>query len=206
MIKPGTYAAVVAVQNVTDVGELACQFGHSKPNTQTGEASPFVIVKFAIIRGEFARQSISWWGYFTEKTEANTLKSLRACGFTGDDVDKFPDQRPDQEVELVIQMKPGFGDKPARPEVRWVNAVNRGIKLDAPIAGADLRKFGATLKTKLKSIPAVSGPKAVFDESKAAGEPEGDGWSGNDSPDPPPTDLDFGNSPGAPLGDDNIPF
>ena len=167
MIKPGTYAAAVALQNVEHLGELACQFGRSKENAR-GEQNPFVIVKFTILRGPFARQSISWWGYFTEATEPITLKALRACGFTGDDVDKFPDQRPEQEVEIVIQMKPGFGDKPARPEVRWVNAVNRGIKLEAPIAGADLRKFGATLKAKLKGIPVVSGPKAVIDDSQAA--------------------------------------
>lgn len=197
MINPGNHPAVVTVQS-TEHGDLACQFGRSK----TGNQNAFVIVKFTILRGPAARQSISWFGYFTEDTEANTLKSLRACGFSGDDIDKFCDQRPEQEVELVIQMKPGFQDKPARPEVRWVNAVNRGIKLEAPIAGADLRKFGATLKSKLKATPVVSGPKAAFDDSQAA--PAGEAWSGNDSPDPAPTDDDFGK--GAPLGDSNIPF
>lgn len=197
MIKPGTYAAAVTLQNVENLGELACQFGRSKANAR-GEENPFVIVKFTILRGPFARQSISWWGYFTEATEPITLKALRSCGFTGDDVDKFPDQRPEQEVEIVVQMKPGFGDKPARPEVRWVNAVNRGIKLEAPIAGSDLRKFGAQLKAKLKAIPVVTGPKAVFDESQAAPMGEtGDAPAGGGS--------DLGNEPD-PLGDSGIPF
>jgi hypothetical protein len=150
MLRAGAYAAVVTPLQ-TDFGELACQFGKSNK-----KQTPLVTVAFEILRGPDAGQRISWIGYFTEKTEKRTLEALRICGFTGDDIDKFADQRPTNEVEIIVEQETGEDGK-VRPKVAWVNDPRRsgGLRLEAPLRDGDLRKFGAQFKSKLKAIPAV---------------------------------------------------
>src|SRR4051812_34947432 len=98
MLPSGTYPAVV-VPVQTQHGLLACQFGKSK-----GKGTPQVVVAFEILRGPHAGQVISWFGYFTDNETATnrTLESLRICGFTGDDLDQFHAQKPENEVAIVV--------------------------------------------------------------------------------------------------------
>lgn len=195
MLRPGSYPAVVLPVN-TDFGELACQFGKSKT-----KGTPQVVVTFEILRGPDAGQTISWFGYFTDNVEATerTLKALRACGFTGDDMDKFWEQRPNNEVEIVVIHEDYEGK--TRAKVAWVNARGGGVKLADPMRDADLRKFSAQFKSKLKSIPAVKAIEAKREPPSAA---PSDEWNGNDAPDPPSQSSDFGRS--TPASDDDIPF
>ena len=196
MLNKGMYAAVV-VPVQTEFGELACQFGHSSK-----KATPQVVVCFEVLRGPHAGKRMSWIGYLTEKAEERTLKTLRLCGFAGDDIDKFADQRPTNEVQLDVQDE--IDDKgQTRTRIAWVNdpTFGGGMKMENALGGADLRKFGAQFKSKLKAMPAM---KTVDAKREAAPSGEGEPWNGNDSPDPPPSDPDFGK--GDPLGDDGIPF
>ncbi len=149
MLRPDTYAAVVVPMN-TEHGELACQFGHSKE-----KGTPQVAVVFEILRGPFAGQRITWMGYFTEKSQERTLKALRICGFEGDDLDKFTDQRPTNEAAIVVEVETYEG-KP-RAKVAWVNdpTFGGGMKMENALTGGELRKFGAKFKAALKAIPAM---------------------------------------------------
>lgn len=198
MLRPGTYPAVV-VPVSTDFGELACQFGKSKT-----KGTPQVVVAFEILRGPDAGKTVSWFGYFTDNAEATerTFKALRACGFSGDDLDKFADQRPNNEVEIVVTNEEFEGK--VRSKVQWVNAPNRGVRLADPMRDNDLRMFSARFKSKLKSLPDMKTVEAKREPPSAA--PSGDEWSGNDSPDPPPTDPGFGGRATPPGSDDDIPF
>jgi hypothetical protein len=200
MLRAGSFAAVVTPLQ-TQWGELACQFGKSSK-----KETPLVTVAFEILRGPDAGQRISWIGYFTENTEKRTLEALRICGFTGDDLDKFADQRPTNEVEIVIEHEKSDDGK-ERAKVAWVNDPRRsgGLRLEAPLRDGDLRKFGAQFKAKLKSMPAVTTVEAKREPPSAqTSEPVDDGWNGNDQPDPPPANSDFGR--GRPASDDDIPF
>ena len=194
MLPAGTYAAVVSpVQTAS--GTVPIQWG---PGT---DKSPFTAaVNFEVISGPHSGQKITAFLYFGDtvsksgKTTAErSLESLRACGFTGDDIDKFADQTPDIEVEIVVQHEEYKGKM--RAKVAWINAASRGFTFDKPLESTSLRKFSAQLKSTLKSIPAVNGKKAERQPATAA--PAGDEWSGNDQL-PPPDDV--------PPPNDDLPF
>lgn len=196
MLPKGTYPAVATVAQ-SDAGEVACQFGESKE-----KGTPFAAVLAKVIRGPFAKHTITWQGYFSGGATEHTIKALRNFGFTGDQLDKFPAQRPENEVEIVVEHE--TNDKGQTfAKVAWVNSPNRGMKISAPIAGGELRKFAAKFQATLKAAPAIVGTKAVVEEPSAA-PASGDTWNGNDAPDPP-TDRDFDQSP-PPGSNDDIPF
>jgi hypothetical protein len=192
----GRHPAVL-VDVETESGPLAIQFG---PATKS---SPFqAIVTFEIVRGPFSGQRISAWLYFgTDKADKRgktvmdrSLEALRACGFTGDDLDKFTDQHPDQEVELTIEMEEYEGKR--RAKVKWINPPNRGgFVLDAPLAHSDLRKFSAQLKGALKKAPVIQGKKAERQAPTpmpaGAASDDAPAWDGMDQDPGPPVDDPF---------------
>jgi hypothetical protein len=180
----------------TDHGELACQFGHSKE-----KGTPQVAVVFEILRGPDAGQKVTWMGYFTDKSTERTLKALRICGFTGDDLDTFADQRPTNEVQLILENETYDGK--TRVKVAWVNDPTfGGMRMENALSGSELRKFGAKFKSSLKAIPPVKTVEAKREPPSAA--PEGEGWSGNDTL-PPPSDDEF-HRQNQSKHDDDIPF
>jgi hypothetical protein len=192
MLNKGIYAAVV-VPVETESGETACQFGHS---SQKG--TPQVAVCFEVLRGPDAGKRMSWIGYLTEKAEERAFKTLRLCGFEGDDLGAFADQRPTNEVQIDVQEERDDQGR-IRARIAWVNdpSFGGGMKMANALAGAELRKFGAQFKSKLKALPAVKTVEAKREPPSADPAPAADdGWRGNDDPDPP----------AAPLGDDGIPF
>lgn len=195
MIAKGTHPAVVVPVVSQKTGEeLVCQFGHSE-----NKGTPQVAVCFEIIAGPHSGERITWIGYFTDKSEDRTLQALRIAGFTGDDLDAFNGQHPNQEVHLVIDHEVNPKDGETYAKVSWVNDPKRsgGFVMSKPMEAKERRMFAARFKSKLKGIPAVEGDKAVRQPRSAAPAPApaGNGWSGNDEPDPPP-----------PAGDDQIPF
>lgn len=200
MIRKGPHPAVVAPV-ATDLGELACQFGKSKE-----KLTPFIAVCCEILSGPDAGQKITWWGYFSDNAGASgktvtdrTLESLRHMGFKGDDLDKFADQRPDIEFQIIVDHE--VYDGKTRAKVQWVNSgSSRGIAIEAPMDKKELGLFAARFKTKLKAHPGVEGKKAERQAPTAA--PAG----GEERGDDPMTDTrGFDQSP--PAGsDDDIPF
>lgn len=135
MIDAGKHRAV-AVK-----GEL----GESKSGT------PHVAVEFQLLEeGSF----IFWYGYLTEKTQVRTVESLRACGWTGNDLsrDLMAEGLGSKEVELDIVHETYNGT--TRPKVNWVNDPNRSH------AGAlepnQKRAIAAKLKGLCMSVPGGS--------------------------------------------------
>jgi hypothetical protein len=181
MLPAGTYAAVVSPVE-TQSGLLPIQFG---PGT---EKSPFTaVLSFEILRGPQAGQHISAFLYFGEKSVNRSMESLRVCGFKGDDLDKFVDQTPDQEVQIVVEHETYDGQ--TRAKIKWINSPSRGFVFEQPLDQKNLRMFSAQMKGKLKTIKEVAGKKAEREPpTPAAASEEGSGWSGNDQPDPPPAD------------------
>jgi hypothetical protein len=187
MIAKGNhFAAVVPIQ--TDGGEVAAQFGYSK-----NKGTPQVAVCLEILRGPEAGQRITWMGYFTDNTEERTLKSLRICGFEGADLDKFAEQRPTNEVVIVVEHEEDQNGK-LRAKVAWINDPNfGGMRMANALAGPELRKFGAQFKAKLRTLPEVKTTEAVREAPSA----------------PPAEDIDQSqrqDSKPDPLANDDIPF
>jgi hypothetical protein len=193
MIPEGIYAAAV-VPVETPHGSLSIQFGPPTPN------SPFsAALSFEIINGPCSGQRMTAFLYFGDKagksgktTFERSIESLRICGFTGDDLDKFSDQHPDQEVSLTVKHEvytnPQTGEKKTTAKVAWINSPMRGFVIEAPLATSDLRKFSAQFKGALKRMPPVVTRKAERQAPSAAPPADdGGGWSGNDQL-PPPDD------------------
>jgi len=196
MISAGTHPArAVPILDDKD-GEVGCRFGESDK-----KGTPFVQVLCQIIRGPFAGQTIYWSGYFSGGATEYTIKALRAFGFTGDDLEKFPGQRPENEVAIVVEMEESRSGR-SFPKVAWVNAPNRGFKIEKPIQGRDLSKFSAQFKASLKSAPAIKGTRAVLQEpsDETPGDVGGDNGGGYVGA--PPDD----DAPPRAASDDDIPF
>jgi hypothetical protein len=191
MLPAATYAAVVSPVE-TEKGPVSIQWGPGTVN------SPFTAaVSFEVLNGPCAGQKITSFLYFGEKSAERSLESLRACGFTGDDIDKFSDQTPDIECQIVVEHETYQGK--TRAKVKWVNAPYKGFTFEQPLDAPSLRKYSAQLKSKLKGIPVVAGKKAERQPPTAATtEDAGSGWNGNDTMPPP--------SGAPPIDSDPLPF
>lgn len=168
MLPAGTYAAAV-VPVETKSGPASIQFGPATTN------SPFTaVLSFEILRGPQAGQHISAFLYFGDRSVDRSMESLRACGFSGEDLDKFIDQNPDIEAQIVVEHETYEGKTRAR--VKWINSASRGFVLEKPLDQKELRMFSAQMKAKLKTIKEVSGKKAERQapsaDPAATGEPE----------------------------------
>jgi hypothetical protein len=106
-------------------------------------------------------KSISWFGYFSDKTIDRTLESLRYCGWQGDEIAELPDIAAagglNEEVELVVEHE--FYQRPGEPgewqeKVRWVNRPggSGAIKLERPLEGRELASFSARMKSRARMV------------------------------------------------------
>jgi hypothetical protein len=84
----------------------------------TDNGKDYIGVFFKIEEGEFLGETITWYGYFTEKTEQRTIESLRYCGWEGHDFTKL-EGLSRNPVKIVIDEEEYEGKK--RLKVQWVN-------------------------------------------------------------------------------------
>lgn len=123
----------------------------------TGTGKEQVAVEFEITTAEFIGQRITWYGFFTEKTTARTLESLRYAGLKGNDISDLSDlSREDTPVvEIVVEHDTYNGKTSAK--VAWVNRQGGGglrnaLPADAAKAfAARMRGALAVVDTKIKA-------------------------------------------------------
>src|SRR4051812_22051672 len=99
-------------------------FGESSKNTEQ------IAVQFEITEGDEKGRTLTWYGYFTDKTAERTLESMRFMGWTGDDP-THPDNLNANEVEIVVEPEEYTNDKgetKIQSRIRWVNRAG-GIAL-----------------------------------------------------------------------------
>lgn len=134
--------------------------------TETKKGDPCVVVSFEIAHG----QRISWWGYFTDKTQRRTIESLRHCGWDGDNLGDLSSISPESPtVELVIEHEEYEGKVRAR--VQWVNRLGGGIAT-APMAADKRAAFAARMKGL---VIEVDKSLAVGAKRQASAAPRGNG-------------------------------
>jgi hypothetical protein len=197
VIAEGTYAAVVSPIQ-TSSGPVSCQFGESGT-----KHTPMVLVRFEILRGPQAGQTIGWYGYFPETNEEvgeRTIRSLRACGFRADTFAAMPAEQVAQECQIVVEHEEYEGKR--RAKVQWVNAVAAGLKVESQMDPSKLRLFSARFEKTLKRIGPMGGPEARRETAPVNREstsgPQADG-------DPGPQD-DGARDTRVGYGDDEIPL
>lgn len=106
LIPEGTYPAKAT-------GEYEFGTAESSGNEQVG-------VSFRITQGEYAGRVLTWYGFFnTPENSQRTVKSLRACGWKGDDVTNLEGLATD-EVSIVVEVDDYNPSKPTN-KVAWVN-------------------------------------------------------------------------------------
>lgn len=122
-------------------------------------------------------KTITWYGYFTDKTTERTIESLRFCGWIGVDLtDLSGIDR--EEVELVIANEEYEGK--TSPRVQWVNRVG-GMMLSAPLQPDAAKAFAARMK----------GAVLAYDKKAGAPKPASKPANGQRQEPPPPSDADM---------------
>lgn len=95
-------------------------------------------------------EQITWYGYFTEKTEERTLESLQHCGWEGDDITDLSGVERN-EVQLVVEHDEYEGK--VRAKVAWVNKPGGGgISIKAPLDEMEKAQFAREMKAKVLAM------------------------------------------------------
>lgn len=178
-------------------------FGLSSKDTQQ------IAAVMEIVDDEnYAGETITWIGHFSDKTAARTIESLQHMGWKGDDLSELEDldraacaEKLPDVIEIVVEQEevPPNDDGTGggwRNRVRWVNRPGGGrFAFKKPLVGADLKAFAAQMRATVKGVRGAGGAPR---QSAPSG-------GGNNSR---PSSGGYGNSPhpNAPGNDSDIPF
>lgn len=100
-------------------------------------------VSFRIAKGEYEGSTLTWYGFFNTPDNAQrAIKSLRACGWKGDDVTKL-DGITDNEVSIVVEVDEYQGK--LQNKVAWVNGA--GVAMKNVMNDAQKRAFAVRMKS-----------------------------------------------------------
>jgi len=114
-----------------------------------------VAVLFEILDGDDAGQQITWYGFFSEKTEERTLEALQHCGWEGADIGNL-DGVTKNEVQLVVEMEAG-DDGNSYPRVRWVNGASAGLALKSRMNDGQRAAFAQRMRGKVLATRQAAG-------------------------------------------------
>lgn len=168
-LRPGTY-------RVRGVEAGLGMTGGDSPKEQ-------VAVRLEILSEGFEGETITYFGYFTEKTTERTLESLRLRGWTGDDLFDLSSIDGSAEARAVIEEDSYNGE--VRLKVKWINGFG-GLSLKTPMNDAQAKSFAARMKGAAIASRTKPGAKTA-----TPAQPRGS-QARHDSP--------------PPHGDDDIPF
>jgi hypothetical protein len=131
-------------------------------------------------------QRITWYGFFTDKALPDTVKALRTMGWQGSDPSELGDNGGGldaNEVSLVVEHEQDQ-QKKTRARVRWVNP-SGGLGLKPPLAGNDLKAFGAQLRGKILALDPSRASQHAAARPQAPARPPAPPQR---RPEPPPVD------------------
>lgn len=201
MIEPGRYRA------------KAHEWGIGAAGTGTKQ----VCVEFDLL--DTPGQTISWYGYFSEKALARTVESLRHMGWQGSDLSDLAEHGGALDTNEVILVVEHEQDKDeagnlvfdeaqqpvVRARVRWVNGLG-GIAMKNQLAGDDLKAFGAAMRGKILALDPNGAAKRAAG-GQAPKKPTPPAKVTQYAKPPPPVDGPIGpEPPPAAFSDPDIPF
>ena len=109
---------------------------------ETSNGSPQIAVELQVLDDGYTGETITWFGYFTEKTTARTMESLRILGWKTDDLSNL-DGITENEVKIVV-VEDEYDGK-TRLKVNWINRPG-GLALKSPMTPDKARGFAAQMK------------------------------------------------------------
>lgn len=127
--------------------------------TQNGTEQ--VGVPFRIVEGPQEGQTITWYGFFSDKCVDRTLQSLRHCGWKGDDLTDLSTVG-DEDVELDIIHDTHQGKTKAK--VAWVNQIGGG-GMKNKMGAAEAAAFAERMYPKIQRMPGAKSVESDADES-----------------------------------------
>lgn len=142
---------------------VSCGLGKTSTNKEQ------VGVEFEILEGENAGEHITWFGYFTDAALSVTIKALRACGWTGNDLSDI--QGLDKEVALAINHEEYQGKVSAR--VQWVNEPG-GLALKTQMPPDEAKAFAAKMRHIIMAIDPGAPRKVSHHPANASPPPPSD--------------------------------
>jgi hypothetical protein len=110
----------------------------------TGTGGEQVAVLFQLEDG----QTVTWRGYFTEKTTERTLDSLEYMGWDGKDITKLTGLDTN-DVNLVIDHEVSEKDGKTYPKVNWVNRIGGTLAVKEELTGHALQNFAGRMKAEV---------------------------------------------------------
>lgn len=99
-------------------------------------------VSFQFTQGEHAGTILTWYGYLNDEDNIKrTMKSLRACGWLGDDITTL-DGISNNEVNVTVEINEYNGNTTNR--IAWVNGA--GVAMKNVMNEGDKKAFAARMK------------------------------------------------------------
>lgn len=128
---------------------VAIGFGTAKTGTEQ------IAVTFETDSGS----RISWYGYFTDKAAEYAIKTLRTCGWQGDDPAEITVDDINDPVELDVQEEEDRNGN-VKCKVAWVNKPGGAPPMKAPMPADKRKAFGAAWKAACAAVkPQPRAPK-----------------------------------------------
>ena len=112
-----------------------------------------VVVSFVILDGPGEGQPIRWTGWFTEKTFERTIRSLRYCGWKGDDLSDLSTVG-ESDCQVTVEHESYEGKSHAK--VAWVNALGGNLK---PMASVDAAGFARQMLPRIAAMKSEGQPE-----------------------------------------------
>lgn len=165
----------------------------------TSKGKEQVAVNFVLLEGDAEGSQVTWYGYFSDKTQDGTIKSLRACGWLGDDLSDLTGIDAN-EVWLVIEHEENEQDGSVRARVRWVNG-GGGVQMKERMDADQARAFAARMKGAVLAQRSKSGGAPGTTTAPPRTPPSGARQPAPAGRRPPPP-----RDPGPPIDDDKIPY
>ena len=132
----------------------------------TSKGGEQVAILFTLLEGPNEGERITYYGYFTEKTQERTLETLEYCGWEGDDLSDLRGVDRN-DVYLVIEHEPDQNGE-TRARVRWVNAAG-GIAMQNRMAPADAASFAQRMRGTVLARRQAKGQAPVAATRSRAG-------------------------------------
>jgi hypothetical protein len=142
------------------------QLGFSSKGTEQ------IALVFALTGEGYEDQQGTWFGYLSDAAAKYALASLRAAGWTGDDISETPlPGVGDVECEVVIENEEYEGK--TRSKIQFVNRVG-GVVLKTPMTDAQRKSFAARMKSAAvasRQENGVAAPKTATKPAPKSREP-----------------------------------
>lgn len=117
--------------------------------TESEPAKPQVAVLLEFVDGPYRGTSITWYGFFTEKTRQSTLRALRTLGWQGDDVSDLSTVR--GEAPCTVQVEADLTGVP-RPRIRFIGG--GVIAMKNTMTDEQKKAFAASMKAFAAGVTA----------------------------------------------------